>query len=226
MFFRARHMSHNHSSGEEKLAFALHATLGSLGKAWRERKAEHIVICLEGRSWRKDFYPPYKAHRAVARAAHTVAEVEEDKMFFETYNVSDNIFSAFPGVRTKGSSKKVGLQEAFADRHSKGFNWNNMMLQRWVDHNGVEHRVLDDYERNRVLVDLTAQPTDIKQAMLDTFSEQAVHKSVPLVGAHFLKFCGRYDLVKLSESAARFGELLNAPYPESAVVWRKLSTGA
>ena len=63
-------------------------------------------------------------------------------------DTSDNVFSAFPGVRTKGTKNKVGLQEAFEDKDKKGYNWNNLMLQRWTDHNGVEHRVLDDYERN------------------------------------------------------------------------------
>ena len=73
---------------------------------------------------------------------------------------SDNVFSAYPGVRTKGTKKKVGLQEAFPDRESKGYNWNNLMLQRWVDHEGAEHRVLDDYNRNVQLCDLTAQPEE------------------------------------------------------------------
>ena len=58
---------------------------------------------------------------------------------------TDNVFSAFPGVREKGTKNKVGLVEAFADKDTKGFNWNNMMLQRWTDHEGKEHRVLDDY---------------------------------------------------------------------------------
>ena len=31
-----------------------------------------------------------------------------------------------------------------------------MMLQRWVDFEGVEHFVLDDYTRNVTLCDLTA----------------------------------------------------------------------
>ena len=70
-------------------------------------------------------------------------------------DTSDNVFSAYPGVRTKGTKNKVGLTEAFADKETKGFNWNNMMLQRWVDHNGEEHRVLDDYQRNVILCDLT-----------------------------------------------------------------------
>ena len=67
------------------------------------------------------------------------------------------IFSAYPKVR------KNKLQEAFEDRKNKGFAWNNMMLQRWVDHEGQEHRVLDDYERNRRLIDLKHQPDHIKE---------------------------------------------------------------
>ena len=38
------------------------------------------------------------------------------------------------------------------------------MFQRWTDHNEVEHRVRDDYERNRTLIDLTAQPIEFRNA--------------------------------------------------------------
>ena len=48
-------------------------------------------------------------------------------------DTSDNVFSAYPGARKKGSKNKVGMLEAFADKESKGFNWNNFMLQRWTD---------------------------------------------------------------------------------------------
>ena len=77
-------------------------------------------------------------------------------------DTSDNVFSAYPGVRTKGTRNKVGLIEAFEDRQTKGFNWNNLMLQRWTDHDGNEHRVLDDYNRNVTLCDLSAQPGNIR----------------------------------------------------------------
>jgi len=73
-------------------------------------------------------------------------------------DASDNVFSAYPGVRTRGTKNKIGLQEAYADRGDRGFTWNNLMLQRWTDHDGIEHRVLDDYNRNRALIDLKAQP--------------------------------------------------------------------
>jgi len=316
-FFRARHSAHRQSDTWDKLGFAIHTTLGSVNKAWRDQRADHVVFCLEGRSWRKDYYEPYKKNRAVARAAHTEKEAEEDKLFWEAFdnlksfiaektnctvlqnpqleaddliagwiqshpldehvivssdtdfyqllapNVkqyngiadelhtlegildkkgrvvidkktkepkqipdpkwilfekcmrgdsTDNVFSAYPGVRTKGSKNKVGLQEAFSDMDKKGFSWNNLMLQKWVDHNGTEHRVLDDYQRNRVLVDLSAQPDDIKAVIAETIATNAVVKDRPMIGAQFLKFCGKYELTRLSEQASSFGTFLSASY--------------
>ena len=107
----------------------------------------------------------------------------------------------------------MGLQEAFADKDSKGFAWNNLMLQRWTDHNEVEHRVLDDYNRNCVLVDLSAQPDDIKVKIAETIAANAVPLSRPMVGAQFLKLCGKYDLVKMSEQSDGFVRFLEASYP-------------
>jgi 5'-3' exonuclease len=128
---------------------------------------------------------------------------------------TDNIFSAYPGVRTKGSKNKVGLEEAYNDRTQKGYSWNNLMLQRWSDHNGQEHRVKDDYERNCVLVDLSAQPDNIKLKIAETIIENSVVKNKPMVGAQFLKFCGKFELNKLSENASSFSELLGSSYPEA-----------
>jgi 5'-3' exonuclease len=318
-FFRARHSAHRQSDTWDKLGFAIHVTLASVNKCWRDQRANHVIFCLEGRSWRKDFYEPYKKNRAVARAALTEQEAEEDRLFWETFDAlkdflanktnctvlqhgeleaddliagwiqnhpddhhtivssdtdfvqliaenvnqyngitdelittqgifdkkgapvkdkktkeaktipnpkwllfekcmrgdsSDNVFSAFPGVRTTGSKNKVGLLEAFADREAKGFAWNNLMLQRWTDHNGMEHRVLDDYQRNVTLVDLTAQPAEIKAKIADTIRSGSVPLKRPMVGAHFLKFCGRYDLVKMADQSASFVQFLEASYPE------------
>ena len=319
-FFRARHAASRHADAWDRLGFAIHVTLASIAKCWREQGANHVVVCLEGRSWRKDFYAPYKANRAVKRAALTEAEQEEDKLFWETFedlttfiieksnctvlqhpnleaddlvagwiqahphdqhviissdsdfhqlladNVtqyngiadelhsitgifdakgapikdkktgepktipdpkwilfekcvrgdpSDNVFSAYPGVRTKGTKNKVGLQEAFEDKEKKGFNWNNLMLQRWVDHNGVEHKVLDDYERNVTLVDLTAQPNDVKLSITETIRTNSVPKVVPQIGTKFLKFCGKYELKRISDGLQNYVDFLSSPYPET-----------
>jgi hypothetical protein len=310
-FFRARHVVRG--DADIKIGMALHVTLSSIRKAWQDFGGNHVVFCLEGRSWRKDYYAPYKRNRAEARAALTEKEAEEDKLFWETFdkfkefisektnctvlqhpqleaddlvagwiqrhrddnhiiistdsdfvqliapNVkqyngvsntlitheghftdkgkpvfdnktnkpketvnpdwllfekcmrgdpTDNVFSAYPKIR------KNKLQEAFEDRGNKGFAWNNLMLQRWVDHDGAEHRVLDDYERNRRLIDLSHQPDDIKELIKETVAANAVPKTVDQVGMRFLKFCGLFDLVKMAEQAQSYAETLNAKYPE------------
>ena len=316
-FFRARHVASRNSDTWEKIGMALHLTLASVNMAVRKYGIDHVVFCLEGRSWRKEFYKPYKANRALDTKAMTEAEVEENKMFWETYEVfttflrektncsvlrhenaeaddiiarfihmhpndthyiissdtdfaqlisenvhqyngvanqlikldgyyddkgrlvidkktkepkllgdpsfilfekcmrgdaTDNVFSAYPGVRTKGSKNKVGLIEAYADRNKQGFNWNNLMLQRWVDHDGIEHRVKDDYERNRILIDLAAQPDDIKNMVDDRIKSSVRTVSTPQVGVHFMKFCGKYELTKISENAETYAKWLNATY--------------
>ena len=86
------------------------------------------------------------------------------------------------------------------------------MLQRWSDHEDKEHKVLEDYERNVTLIDLTAQPDAVKDAVDLAIYEQISHKDVGMVGAHFLKFCGKYELNKLSEHAEVIGRWLNKTY--------------
>jgi 5'-3' exonuclease len=315
-FFRARHVING--DADIKLGMAFHITLNSIKKAWQQFEGSHVIFCLEGRSWRKDYYTPYKAQRAAQRAAHTEKEQDEEKIFWEAFDTfkdfiaektnctvlqnprleaddliagwiqthpndkhviistdtdfvqliapnvtqyngvmehvithegifndkgkpvidkktqepkpapnpewllfekcmrgdtSDNVFSAYPGVRTKGTSKKVGLTEAFEDRKSKGFSWNNLMLQRWSDHNGVEHRVLEDYERNRRLIDLSHQPDDIKEIIVNTITTAtAEQKNVSQVGIRLIKFCNLWDLKKIADQAQSYAEPLNARY--------------
>ena len=80
-FFRARHVVRG--DADIKIGMALHVTLASIKKAWQDFNGSHVVFCLEGRSWRKDFYPPYKRNRTEARAALTEKEAEEGKLFWE-----------------------------------------------------------------------------------------------------------------------------------------------
>lgn len=332
MFFRARHQAHRASDTWTKLGFAIHLTMMSANKVVRNFGADHVVFALEGRSWRKDVYRPYKATRAEARQQLNEAEAEEDQLFWDTYdkltkylsaktncsvircataeaddviarwialhpqdehvivssdsdfvqlvapNVrlyngisdcvfsvdgvtdskgnklsftvksdskikigepdadfqpppdyhkwalflkcmrgdpGDNVFSAYPGAPIKGTKNRVGITEAFADRNSRGYNWNNLMLQRWVDHDGVEHRVRDDYERNCELIDLTAQPDHVKLAVDTAIMEQVSNRDIGMVGAHFLKFCSQFELTRLSDQADSVGRWLNQAYPGS-----------
>lgn len=137
-----------------------------------------------------------------------------DWMLFEKAmrgDPSDNIFSAFPGVRTKGTKNKVGLIEAFEDKDSKGYAWNNLMLSKWVDADGKEHRVLDDFKRNMQLVDLHAQPEAIIEELDQTIEQaKAENKNISQVGVRFMRFCAKYDLNRISEQAQLYVEPFNA----------------
>jgi 5'-3' exonuclease len=317
-FFRARHVASRNTDPEEKAAFALHLTLSSINQAVRLYNIDHVVVCLEGRSFRKAMYAPYKKNRVVDEKSQTEAEIEENRMFWQTYesltdyfkdrtnitvlrheeaeaddmiarfialhpsdnhwiistdqdyiqclnervhifngveghrisldgywkengkpvidkktkvqkvlegtpeyllwrkicrgDSSDNIFPAYPGVREKGTKNKIGIKEAFEDRDKMGFAYNNFMLQKFVDHEGLEHRVREDFQRNRALIDLTAQPEDMKQKFDQRIRESVRVTTTPQVGVHFLRFCGKYKLEKLSQNAETFSKWLNAPY--------------
>ena len=76
-FFRARHVVRGEL--DIKVGMAFHITFNSLKKAWNDFDADHIVFCLEGRSWRKDVYAPYKRNRQESRDALTEAQQEEEK---------------------------------------------------------------------------------------------------------------------------------------------------
>jgi 5'-3' exonuclease len=322
IFFRARHVASRNTDLDEKVGMALHLTLASINQIVRKFNVDHVVVCLEGKSWRKSFYEPYKKNRIVDTLSQTEAEIEENKMFWQTYEAftthmrektntsvlrhpeaeaddiiarfvhlhpmdehfiissdtdydqlitervvryngitnelitingflkengkpvidkktkepklledpqyllfkkcmrgdgTDNVFSAYPGVREKGSKNKVGLVEAYSDRVKQGFSWNNLMLQRWSDHNDVEHRVREDYERNRILIDLTAQPQEIKDKVDTSIREGVRTTTTPQVGIHFMRFCGKYDLTKISEQVETYAKWLNAPYEGSLV---------
>ncbi len=126
---------------------------------------------------------------------------------------TDNIFSAYPGVREKGTQKTVGIREAYEDKN-KGFAWNNFMLQRWVDHNQQEQKVKDKFDFNCQLIDLSKIPQHVKDESLAIIAETTGKKNVPAVeiGVGFMKFCGRWALQKIGNNSAAFMPMLKSKY--------------
>lgn len=332
LFHRQIRMTNPALGIDSMIGMALHLILYSMKKEYKKWNGTHVVFFLEGRSWRKDFYPGYKANRVVAFAEQTPKEQEDHKILVESFddfveyidqktnvtvlrnpraeaddmihlwieshpddqhilissdsdffqelrypNVTiydpvkdiiikqdgvfddngnrlsfvltsgakiktgkkdpdfvcengwynyalflkcirgdgtDYIFSAYPGAREKGTKNNVGIRDAYNDRDGKGFNWNNFMLQKWVDHDGIEHRVKDKYEFNRTLIDLSQIPDDIKISCLEVIADQTGRKSVPSVeiGVGFMKFCGRWALNKIGNNSADFMPMLKAKY--------------
>ena len=314
MFMRAKHVG-GKGTIDMKIGMAMHIMFNSINKCWREFDGNHIVLCLEGRSWRKDFYTPYKANRRVIMDQRSVREQEDDELYFEAYddmvkfcsdktncsvvqceqaeaddmiatwiqqhpddnhfiistdsdfyqllapNVtqyngttdqvvtlegfkdlktgeavidkktgepkkaidpqfalfekcvrgdsSDNVFSAYPGARVKGTKNKTGMKEAFDDRNTGGYNYDNFMLQRWVDHEGDEHRVKNDFERNKILIDLTQQPDEIKELCIQRMNEGKQSDAVSNIGIHFMKFCAKWNLQRMSDQAQTYSGMLN-----------------
>jgi hypothetical protein len=129
---------------------------------------------------------------------------------------TDNIFSAYPGVREKGTKKSVGIREAYEDRGGKGYSWNNFMLQKWVDHNQKEQRVKERYEFNRMLIDLNEIPQDIKVGCIEIIAEETSRKNIPAVeiGVGFLKFCGKWGLKRIADNALQFIPMLKSKYKD------------
>lgn len=315
-FFRARHVASRNSDPWEKVGMALHLTLASVNQAVRKYSIDHVVFCLEGRSFRKDIYEPYKKNRVVDAMSVTEEEKEESELFWDTYekfttflkektnvtvlrheraeaddmiarfihmhpddehfiistdtdynqlitekvkqyngvtgelatlqgyfkengkpvldkeknpklledpeyllfkklirgDAGDNVFTAYPRAPEKGSKNRVGIREAFEDRNRQGFSWNNFMLQKWIDHNGVEVCVRDAYQRNKTLIDLKAQPQEIKDLVDQRIRESVRVVITPQVGVHFMKFLGKYELEKISQNVEAYAKWLNAPY--------------
>lgn len=309
LFMRVRH-GVRAPDADQQFQLALHIVFNSIKKVWNQFDGGHTVFCLEGRSWRKDIYIPYKANRKAAAIKRTPREVEEDKNFFEVmdhfiqfiknqtnctmlrhpnaeaddmiarwidlhpedqhivissdsdfqqliapnvkiyngiagllYTVdgvydkdgniaknkkgqdiakpdpewflfekcmrgddSDNVMSAYPGVRTKK------LQKAYEDRHSKGFSWNNLMLSKWTDHENVDHRVKDDFERNRVLIDLRLQPADLVEKFDQCIVDTVGNEPKKQVGIALMKFCNLHGLVRIEKSVAEFSSCLSSQY--------------
>lgn len=364
LFYRARHVVRG--DAYTKAGMALHIVFKCLRKLVRDMQCDHVVLCLEGKSWRFDMYPDYKGRRRAERAAAQLnpSEREEEEVFlhimdeFATYmsektrvtvlqspgvegddfiarwiqlhpndehvilsgdtdfiqllapnvtiyngvtnhhitcdavyddmgnalvfsldpskgklkigltpeqeekkhdkaerdkaklkpsytpvpfewsvepewwrkalfikiirgDTSDSIFSAYPGVRYKGTKDKIGIAEAWEDRNTQGIPWNNFMLQSWdkalredADGNKVVQkvRVMEEYNFNQTLIDLTCQPQEIKDLM-DTVIVQAVQKEpVGNVGIAFMKFCAAQSLPALAKEATDHARYLNRGY--------------
>lgn len=126
----------------------------------------------------------------------------------------DNIFTAYPNVRVKGTKKSVGIMDAFLDRDRQGYNWTNFMLQKWVDHESNEHRVKDKYEFNRLLIDLSRIPDNYQQMFTERIREIVGRKNVPApeIGMGFMKFCKTWDLQKIGSFPEQFMPLMKSKY--------------
>jgi 5'-3' exonuclease len=316
IFFRGIHSVSPSAGIDTMIGMALHIILHSIKKAYNEFGADHIVMCLEGSSFRKNIYPDYKLNRKLSRLKKTEKELEDEKIIMEAFDdlcnyldkstnvsvircpvaeaddviavftqmhpddrhiivssdqdyyqlinenisiyngveqtvinhkgffkdnkpvidkktkapkpavdpkyflfkkiirgdTSDNIKPAYPGVRENGTKNKVGIREAYEDLDNKGFKWNNFMLQNILDLDGNECKVRDKYLLNTSLIDLTAQPDDIKIKCIDCIMQATDVEPVRANGIGFMRFCKSWGLERISQYPDDFIKPLFSKY--------------
>lgn len=121
----------------------------------------------------------------------------------------DGVFRAAPP-----RIRETKIREAYEDREGKGFAWNNLMLSSWVDHEDLEKRVLERYQHNQKLIDLTLQPDDVKTRLDKAIVEAVQADKKSNVGVWLMKFCHTYSLKRIEQNAERYVAFLNAAYGE------------
>lgn len=337
LFHRSKHAVQG--DVDMKAGMAMHIAFNSLKKMWNMFNADHVVVCLEGGSWRKDISSDYKANRAIRDLERTKKEIADDEFFFDVMDqfatfldkqtnvtvikeskieaddiiarwialhpndnhvifsgdsdfyqllaenvsiydgvkdqtitinsitggdgkpvtktrtvrkknkfgkvvtkketimltapnpeyelfkkivrgdTSDNIFPAYPGVRENGSSKKPGIIEAFADRHNKGYDWNAFMLTEWEkitfedgESETITVKVADEFKKNNLLINLSAQPEEIKAKIDNAIIRATQKENKKNVGIRLLQFCGKMDLVRIAQSPEQYAKILQAKY--------------
>lgn len=305
LFFRSKHMTKGDI--EIKKSMALHICFTSILKVFEKFNGDHLVICLEGSSWRKTLYPKYKLQRKIKNSLKSEFEIEEDEIFNETFNdftkflkektnvtvlqssnleaddlvsifirqhpndkhviissdkdfyqllssnvsiyngineefitingcfddknnhilnkngdkkvidpkwelflkcirgdTSDNIFSAYPRVNEKK------IRSAYDDYGN--FCYNNFMYQKWKDHNGEEKIVKDEYERNKILIDLNCQPKEIVLEGITTIQNEVSKEPINNIFFHFTKFCNKHSLNNIKEYQTKYLSFLIKSY--------------
>ena len=113
-------------------------------------------------------------------------------------DMGDNVGSALPRVR----STKIKI--AYDDTYER----EKMMHTTWTDQEGKEFSVQKLFNENKLLMDLSAQPEDIKQ-LINTTIEKAIKDPGKYSHFHFLRFCGKYDLKRVSDQVEQFVPMLS-----------------
>lgn len=86
LFNRMKHVTMRGADAEERAALVIHQILNGIRSAWMKQTANHVVVCLEGKSWRKKLYPEYKMNRVTKKLKMTPKEIEVDELFQDYAN--------------------------------------------------------------------------------------------------------------------------------------------
>ena len=120
-------------------------------------------------------------------------------------DLGDNIFSAYPGVRTKSTKKAVGILEAFKGRKQKDYNYVNFVNQTWEDHEGNTKLVESCMAENDRLINLKHIDKEYHDRF-DKYIKEYESNYQPKKGTGILfgKFCMLHHLDRLIDNIEQY----------------------
>lgn len=125
---------------------------------------------------------------------------------------SDNIFSAYPGIREKSTKTKVGIRDAFLDRKDKGYNWATFMNSTWDDPFGNKHIVKEEYEKNKQIIDLKELPNDLKNTVQKNIFDTLNKPNKSCIGIELVKYLKKWNLINLEKDVNSFSSYFQKGY--------------
>ena len=119
-------------------------------------------------------------------------------------DAGDNVMSAYPRVL------KTKLIKAMTD----DYVLTELMNHTWnfTDPETGEvtsYKVADLFQENKLLMDLSAQPDDIKNLINETLDNE-LDNNGKFSHFHFVKFCGKFGLNQIAENAQTFANMFSA----------------
>lgn len=111
----------------------------------------------------------------------------------------DHVFSALPNVR------ETRLKKAFTDEYERL----KLMNETWeaeIDGKPITYKVGDLFEENKLLLDLTKQPEEVRQYMFEHIKDEVNNLGKTSL-FHLQKFLGQFELKKISDTLPNFMDI-------------------
>jgi hypothetical protein len=168
--------------------------------------SNNVIVIISGD---KDFiqllkYPNVSLIDPATGKPRTLVDWNQDSEFFMYEKCirgdrGDNIQSAYPRC------KKTRITKAY----NNSLAHVNLMHEVWTDPVSKEEFIVGKlFEENQKLMDLTKQPEHIQQEIFTTIIA-GINNPGSYSHFHFLKFCGEFQLKRISSQAEMFAPLLS-----------------
>jgi hypothetical protein len=163
---------------------------------------EIIVMSADSDLLQLTRYPNVQVISPATDKAQSLDKFDNDPLYYLFQKCirgdpTDNVQSAFPNVRA------TRIKKAYED----DFERIQLMKETWSN-GDTEYVVGDLFAENEKLIDLTKQPVDIQRRILTTISNE-MDRQHGFSMFHFLKFVGKYQLIRIKEGIDQYVPMLS-----------------